>query len=54
MPKIRPEQMSHRRFLKRGRNVRALQYLLLTLAALAAAAGVWLALALPGLAPGTS
>lgn len=49
MSKIRPEQMSHRNFLKRGRNRRPLQYLLLVLAALAAGAGIWAAIALPGL-----
>ena len=49
MSKIRREQMSHRKFLRRGRNVRALQYSLLFLAALAAAAGVWAAFMLPGL-----
>ena len=48
MSKIRPEQMSHRKFLRRGRNVRALQCSLLFLAALAAAAGVWAALMIPG------
>ena len=47
--KIRPEQMSHKKFLRRGRNVRALQYSLLILAALAAAAGVWAVFALSGL-----
>ena len=51
--KIRPEQMSHSKFLRRGRNLRALHYAVLILAALAAAAGVWAAFALPGLAPGT-
>lgn len=47
MSRIRPEQMSHRKFLKRGRSVRALQYSLLFFAALAAAAGVWVAFVLP-------
>jgi hypothetical protein len=45
--------MSHSKFLRRGRNLRALHYAVLILAALAAAAGVWAAFALPGLAPGT-
>ena len=52
MSKIRPEQMSHRKFLQRGRNPRPLQYVLLVLAALAAGAGIWAAFALPGLEVG--
>jgi hypothetical protein len=44
MTKIRPEQMSHRKFLRRGRSTRRLQVALLVLAIIAAGVGAWASL----------
>jgi hypothetical protein len=44
MSRIRPEQRGHAKFLRRGRSSRPLQFILLTVAAIAATVGLWAAL----------